>query len=132
MQDLFLKLSSVAGLAAARDPRAYVFRTAIHLAFDWRRSRRPAEPIVTEPAAGAQSALDGLIQAEELEQILDAMQELSAQSRQVLILHYLQHQDYAEIAEQMGKTAHQVRGLCAKGLTGLRGILGPAATDVER
>jgi RNA polymerase sigma factor (sigma-70 family) len=63
-----------------------------------------------------------LIEVEELDRILDAMQRLSELSRRVVVLHYVERQDYAQIAQELGKTEHQVRGLCHKGLTKLRAI----------
>jgi RNA polymerase sigma factor (sigma-70 family) len=95
----------------------------MHLAFDWRRAQRPVEQLRTEAASAAESPLDNLIDAEELEQVLDAMQHLSELSRQALILRYLQRHEYGDIAAQLGKTEHQVRGLCHKGITALRTML---------
>jgi RNA polymerase sigma factor (sigma-70 family) len=129
LQELFLKLRTAEGLARAKNGKAYLFRTAIHLAFDWRRRQRPIESLRIEPADVADSALDRLIDAEELEQILEAMQRISELGRQVLVLRYLQQQEYADIAAQLGKTEHQVRGLCYKALEQLRLILRPAASE---
>jgi RNA polymerase sigma-70 factor (ECF subfamily) len=131
LQELFLKLRRADGFARATDPRAYAFRTAIHLACDWRRTRRVTEPLATEPAVAAASPLDRLVNAEELEQVLDALPSLSELSREVVVLHYLQHQDYAEVARQLGKTEHQVRGLCSRALGQLRARLRPAAQQSE-
>jgi RNA polymerase sigma factor (sigma-70 family) len=132
MQELFLKLRSADGLARADNRKAYLFRTAIHLAFDWRRTRRLTESLPTDATARTESPLECLIDAEELKQVLDSMQNLSELSRQVLVLRYLQHQDYPEIAEQLGKTEHQVRGLCSKALGQLRTVLQPMASKPDK
>ena len=126
LQELFLKLQDAAGLAGAANRTAYVFRAAIHLAFDWRRAQRPTAPLRIDPESSAAAPLDRLIDAEELEQVLIAMEDLSELSRQVLVLRYLQQQDYREIARQLDKTEHQVRALCSKALEQLRTILQPA------
>jgi RNA polymerase sigma factor (sigma-70 family) len=125
LQDLFLKLRQAEGLRRATDPKAYLFRAAIHLACDWRRARRETEPLRTELPQVDESPLDRLIDWEELEQVLDALPSLSELNRQVLLLRYLQHQEYDDIARQLGKTNHQVRGLCAKALSQLRDMLQP-------
>jgi hypothetical protein len=39
----------------------------------------------------------------------------------------LQHQEYGKIAQEMGKTEHQVRGLCHKAISQLQAILRPVA-----
>lgn len=128
LQDLFLKLDSASGFHLARDRRAFAFRAAMNLAFDWRRKQRPAGTLSVDPASHADSALDRLIHAEELEQVLDAMQYLPGLCREVVVLRHLQHQEYPEIASQLGKSEHQVRALYAKGLGQLRSLLGEAAT----
>ena len=132
LQELFLKLERADGFAHAANRRAYAFRTAIHLAFDWRRRQRPMEPLAQEPALAVAPPLDRLIDAEELDQVLEAMTQLSDLGRQVVVLHYLQQQDYAAIAAQFGKTEHQVRGLCSKALAQLRAILRPAASEPDK
>jgi len=128
LQELFLKLRNAEGFGRADNRKAYVFRTAIHLAFDWREKQRLAEPLRIEPAAPVESPLDRLIIAEQLEQVLDAMENLSELGRRVIVLRYLQHQEYAEIGQQVGKTEHQVRGLCHKAIGQLQALL-RQATD---
>jgi RNA polymerase sigma factor (sigma-70 family) len=123
LQELFLKLRAAKGFAAAANQKGYALRSAIHLAFDWRKAQRPVEQLRTEPASASRSPLDHLIDADELEQVLDAMQHLSELSRQALVLRYLQHHEYGDIAAQLGKSEHQVRGLCHKGITVLRSML---------
>jgi RNA polymerase sigma factor (sigma-70 family) len=131
LQELFLKLRRSRGFARATDRKAYAIRAAVHLAFDWRRTRRMTEPLASDPPGVAGSPLERLVDLEELDRILDAMQKLSELSRQVLVLHYVEHQDYARIAEQLGKTEHQVRGLCHKGLTKLRKVFRMPANEPE-
>jgi RNA polymerase sigma factor (sigma-70 family) len=126
LQELFLKLREADGFASAANRKAYVFQTAIHLAFDWRRRQRPTESLCEEPTIVSAAALDRLIDAEEMEQVLEAMRQLSELGRHVLVGRYLQFQDYGEIALELGKTEHQVRGLCHKALGQLRLILRPA------
>jgi RNA polymerase sigma-70 factor (ECF subfamily) len=132
LQELFLKLRHNEGMAQATNPRAYLFRTAMNLAFDWRRSQRPTEPLDHEPVARTQAPIDLLIDAEDWEQILDALPQVSELSRQALVLRYLQRQDYAEIATQLDRTEHQVRGLCARGLEQLRSLLRPPSRPHEQ
>ena len=132
LQDLFLKLQRADGFARAANRRAYAFRAAVHLAFDWRRARRPTQPLAAEPAVAADTPLDRLIDAEELERVLDAVAQLPDLGRQVVVLHYLQQQEYATIARQLGKTDHQVRALCSKALAQLRTALQPAGAPDKR
>jgi RNA polymerase sigma-70 factor (ECF subfamily) len=124
LQDLFLRLRSSTGFARAADRKGYAFRTAVNLAFDWRRSRREPESLQIEPPAGGSSPLEHMIDREDLEQVLDAMDRITPLGREVLVMRFLQHADYAAIAQQVGKTEHQVRGICSKALGQLRAELG--------
>jgi len=127
LQELFLKLRGSPGFAKATNRKAYLFQSAINLAFDWRRAQRlTTETLVTEPPGPTESPLERMIDAEQMEHVVDAMQHLSELSRQVIVLHYLQQKDYAEIAPQLGKTEHQVRGICHKALERLQTLLQPA------
>jgi RNA polymerase sigma-70 factor (ECF subfamily) len=132
MQELFLRLQSADGFARAANRKAYVFRTAIHLAFDWRRARRPTQLLRMEPASPAEPALAHLIDVEEREQVLEALHYLSELGRQVVVLRYLQQHGYAQIAEQVDKTEHQVRGICYKALEQLREHFRPLDSEPEK
>jgi len=130
MQDLFIKLSRSSGpnhKAGTWD--AYARKAAINLAFDWRRGRRHDAlqqlEQVPEPVSNDNSPLGGLIRSEELQETLDAIGRLKKASREALIRRYIQQESYDHIAEQMGKTSHQVRALCSRGLNQLRVTLGP-------
>jgi RNA polymerase sigma factor (sigma-70 family) len=126
-QDLFLRLHHSAGFQQAANRKAYVFRTAINLAVDWRRTSPPrVQSLGSDPPAAEDSPLQQLIDSEDIERILDALVELPTLSGTVVVLRYLHQEDYASIAKQVNKTEHQVRALCAKGLAELRDLMQPA------
>ena len=128
MQELFIKLSNSSGLDKVANWGAYARRAAINLAFDWRRSRKRT-PLgldqVHEPASNDNSPLSKLIQTEELEEILNTIGRINGPSREAFVMRYIQQQSTDDIAEQLGKTPHQVRALCYKVLSHLRDVLGP-------
>lgn len=127
MQELFIKLSNIGGLHKVQNWTAYAQRATINLAFDWWRRQKPACLSlidVREPASNDNSPLSKLIHTEELQQILNAIGRLKRSSRQALVMRYIQQQPYDDIAEQMGKTPHQVRALCHKAINRLRDLLG--------
>jgi RNA polymerase sigma factor (sigma-70 family) len=130
LQELVVRLSQSDGFRQADDSLRYARRAAIHLAFDWHRRRKRSgkiEGLLKEPAAAAASPLNMLIAREDYEQILASMKELSALSRTCLVLHYIEHLSYSEIAEQLGKSPHQVRGVCHKGIRRLQQLMGVTA-----
>ncbi|GAF75353.1 unnamed protein product, partial [marine sediment metagenome] len=96
-------------------------------AFDWRRGQKQV-PLrldqVHEPASNDNSPLSKLIRTEELEETLNAIGRVSGPCREAFVMRYIQQQSTDDIAEQLGKTPHQVRALCYKVLSHLRDVLG--------
>jgi RNA polymerase sigma-70 factor, ECF subfamily len=128
LQDLFLKLQGAKDQGRIDCWYAYARRTAINLAFDWRRrqaSRRACSlDVLAERASETAGPLSKLIVSEEFEQVLAAIDRLSGASREVFVMRYLQQNSYEEIAEQLGKTVHQARALCFRAMSTLREVLG--------
>lgn len=132
LQDLFLRLQASPNFGRATNPAAYVFRTAMNLALDWRRSLRKSTALPDDLPGEWELPIDRMIELEALEQVLEALPELPELGRQIVVLRYLQHQDYSRIAEQLGKTEHQVRGLCHKALSQLRSMLNSMPSKPEK
>jgi RNA polymerase sigma-70 factor (ECF subfamily) len=134
MQELFIRLYQSRGFEKARDPLAYAYRTAINLAFEWRRSRKINFRSLDEgcvPAGGCASALGTMIRTEELEQLLDATSKLSGLARDVVVMHYIEQQPYEEIGRRLGKKPQHLRSVAAKAVAKLRQLLAvePATSD---
>jgi RNA polymerase sigma-70 factor (ECF subfamily) len=127
MQELVVRLSQSDGFQQADDSFAYARRAAIHLAFDWRRqgkSRRKTGPLAEEPVVPAPNLLGNLVDHEELEQVLVALERLSTLSRNCLVLHYIEQLSYLEVADQLDVTPHQVRAACHKGIRRIQKLIG--------
>ncbi|MFL5340175.1 MAG: RNA polymerase sigma factor [Gemmataceae bacterium] len=125
LQELFLKLRTSAGFRDAADPAAFAMRAAVNLVFDWRRKcRRRREVSAVPDMPTTPDPLAKLVQREELDQVLIALTELSESARLCLVLRHLEQLATDDIARQLGKTPHQVRALCAKGVARLRQRLG--------
>jgi len=127
MQELFIKLSHSRGPNKVTNWDAYARKAAVNLAFDWRRSRRRAEPRleqVREQNPNGESPLGRLIRSEELQETLNAIERLNKSARQVVVLRYIQQKSYDDIAGELGKSSHHVRALCSRAMSRLRDILG--------
>ncbi|MBX7071798.1 MAG: sigma-70 family RNA polymerase sigma factor [Pirellulales bacterium] len=127
MQELFCKLAQDKRCASARDPAAYAVRMGMNLAFDYRRAQRRMRTAETAAAPSAEampSPLGQLVQREELRRMLDAIDQLPVESREVIVLRYLERQDYTTIADQLDKSPHHVRAVCHRALSRLRDLLG--------
>jgi len=128
MQDLFLKLHDVKNQGGVDCWHAYARRTAINLAFDWRRRQKIRRTCsldgMLECASEDRAPLGRLIASEELEQVLAAIGRLHGASREAFVMRYVQQDSYEEIAGQLGKTVHQVRALCFRAMSTLRSVCG--------
>ncbi|MBN2315149.1 MAG: sigma-70 family RNA polymerase sigma factor [Sedimentisphaerales bacterium] len=134
MQDLFIKLESSRGLDKATNRRAYARRAAINLAFDWRRTHQRSVlrlKRIDRHVSNDESPLTQLIHSEELSGTLDALGQLKKTSREALVMRYIQQEPYERIAEQMGKTSHQVRAICSRAIQHLRRIVGSNNHEVK-
>lgn len=126
LQELFIKLWNSKAFDKAKNPLAYAYRTAINLAFDWRRrqqiTRQPLEQNcrVTDDES---SALRKMIQDEELEQVLNATSRLNELARDVVVMRYIEQDSYEKIAERLGKKPQHIRSVCAKAMAQLRELL---------
>lgn len=127
MQELFLKLNGAKDQGGIDCWYAYARRTAINLAFDWRRRQaiRRSRSLdgLPERASDDGAPLGKLIQSEEVEQVLAAIARLSGASREAFVMRYVQQDSYEDIAEQLGKTVHQARALCFRAMSKLRDVL---------
>lgn len=130
LQELFLRLWNSNGFDGARDPFAYAYRTAVNLAFEWRRGHKTALPLQegNDLVADGPSALGKMIRAEELEEALDATARLSDLARDVVVMRYIEQASYDEIGQRLGKKPQYLRSVCAKAMAELREML---ASDDE-
>jgi RNA polymerase sigma-70 factor (ECF subfamily) len=126
MQELFIKLSTSRAFDRAENPFAYAYKAAANLAFDWRQKRRRQHISlidVREPASNANSPLSKLAQKEQLQQVLDAIGQLTELLRQAFVMRHIQQNSYQEIAQMLGRDQHHVRVLCSRAMTQLRSLL---------
>ncbi|MCP4613543.1 MAG: RNA polymerase sigma factor [Planctomycetes bacterium] len=123
LQELFIKLWNSSGFDKADDPFAYAYRAAINLAFEWRRKQKRIYQISQENCPAPKdnpSALGKMIQAEELEQVLNAASKLTDLARDVVVMRYIEQDSYEEIGRRLGKKPQYMRALCSKAITELR------------
>ncbi len=126
MQELFIRLSNSHGFDKAKDRFAYAYRTAMNIAFDWRRRSKPrCQPLNDDctVATNEPSVVTELVQAEELAEVLDAVGQLSELDRNVVVMHYIEQQPYEHVAKRLGKKPSHVRSVSSKAIAKLRELL---------
>jgi RNA polymerase sigma factor (sigma-70 family) len=128
LQELFLKLSRSSGFKTAPNQEAYLLRSAIHIAFDWRKQNRRLVSLedskieITQPGM---SPADGLVHAELVVKVLQALELLSENDRELLCMRFLEEMSNETLAMHYGVTVHHVRSKCSKAMDRLRRILQP-------
>lgn len=125
MQELFIHLSCSGAFDKAKNPHAYAWKAAVHLAFQWRRRKKPVSlpesfPL-EDPYAGADE--QRMIQEEQLQRVLDITASFKELARQVIVMRFIEQHSYEEMADRLGKKPDYLRALCSKSLTRLRTIL---------
>lgn len=123
LQELFLRLSRRAWLPGDERLPGYARRTAMRLAFDWRRRQRRArlgDFGELDAAGGEPPPEQRLERSEEIERVLAELERLPRLAREAVALRYLEQRSFDEIGQTLGRTAKQARALCAKGLGRLR------------
>lgn len=124
MQELFIRLFQIQNLKQIENLQAYASRIAINLAFDRRRKQRFFKPVPdSQTDSKTPQVCLRLIQKEELEQILNAAELLTGQTRECFVLRYIEQMDHGQIAERTQKNAQQVRALCSKAIRRIRQIV---------
>ncbi len=111
---------------------AWLFRIAHNLAMDHFRAGRRWQPVedVPEPVALVeQSAEDRAIQAIGQESLLELIEQLSLDQKQVLTLKFVFNFSNAEAATILGKTEGAIKSLQHRALVSLQKRLGPAAAS---
>ena len=132
MQELFIRLSGSSGFDKARDPAAYAWRAAMNLAFEWRRKSRLKFQRLDElalPASNECGPLASMVRAEELGEVLDAVERLRGLAREVIVMRYIEQESYEKIAGRLGKKPQHVRSVSSKALGRLRELLAVKKDD---
>lgn len=126
MQELFINLSQSRGFGNAANPGGYAYRTAIHLAFNWRRSHKPGTKPVDLgeiPIGETESPLAKLAGDEELQRVLEALRRLPEPQRAAVVMRYIQQESDKAISEQIGRSPKHVRALRHRAIASLRRLL---------
>ena len=126
LQELFLRLLKSQSLSAAQSPEAYLFRSAINLAFDWRKQQHNLTEVSLhdrDVPARDSSPIDQMIVDETTTTVLEAMTGLPEQDRDLISLRFIQGESNEWIAGHLGSTPHVIRSRCSKAVARLRTLI---------
>src|SRR5262245_31711949 len=124
LQDVWLDVfRAVARLADAGAFRAWLYRIARDRALREHRKRRPPPRPLQEVDAPDGRAEEPPFTAEDVERIHAALEEVSAEHREVLVLRFVEGMTYEEIARVVGCQVGTVRSRLHYAKRVLRGVL---------
>lgn len=112
--------------------RVFVLAIARSSVIDWLRTRRedvPVDELAGSIADGAESALDQMVRGERTVLVRRALLEISATSRDVLMLRYGDGLSHADIAELLGIRVDAVKQRASRALRELEDVVKKIASQ---
>ena len=106
-------------------PRAYARRVLVNLAVDGARGRARRRSELEPEALASAIAVDPLPALETRAELLQALGQLPARQRAVLVLRYFNDLTEAQVAEVLGCAPGTVKSSASRGLARLREALQP-------
>lgn len=106
-------------------PRAYARRILVNLAVDGARGRARRRSELEPGAAASSIAIDPLPALATRAELLQALGQLPARQRAVLVLRYFNDLTEAQVAEVLGCPPGTVKSSASRGLARLRAALQP-------
>lgn len=106
-------------------PRAYARRVLVNLAVDGARGRARRRGELEPEALASAIAVDPLPALEARAELLQALGQLPARQRAVLVLRYFNDLTEAQVAEVLGCAPGTVKSSASRGLARLRAALQP-------
>jgi RNA polymerase sigma-70 factor (sigma-E family) len=106
-------------------PRAYVRRIMVNLALDGARGRARRRSELESEACASPILVDPLTGIDTRAELLQALGELPARQRAVLVLRYFNDLTEAQVAEVLGCSPGTVKSSASRGLARLREALQP-------
>lgn len=113
----------------------WIARTTRNLAIDWQRRRQHSSSLVANlptgempmdpPDLSASTPRDQIAQAEEHAMIWQSLEQLPADQREIILLHYMEDLNLSEIAERCGGHRTTVSRNLARALRRMRGMMEP-------
>jgi len=134
MQETFLKLIDVVDMVRMTNVRAYLYRIARNLVTDSYRSKSKQETVALDAAYDIESVQGpGVIEAGvDLLILGDALKDLRADWREIVILRHVESLSHKEIAQIIGRTSTYVRVNLHRATKALNSHFNSSAEDDQK
>ncbi|HYA34377.1 MAG TPA: sigma-70 family RNA polymerase sigma factor [Candidatus Binataceae bacterium] len=130
VQEAFIRASRTSESTPVRDMRAWMMAIVRNTAYTWIKRNRPAweTEISTDPASVRDPSTDENLEADAIRRadrraVIEAMEELALEFREVIVLREFEDFSYREIAEAIGAPIGTVMSRLARARANLRRIL---------
>jgi RNA polymerase sigma-70 factor (sigma-E family) len=110
-------------------PRAYARRILVNLALDGQRGRARRRSELEPSAATSATAFDPLAAIDARAELLEALAQLPARQRAVIVLRYFNDLTETQVAELLGCSPGTVKSSASRGLARLRAALQPVHSN---
>jgi RNA polymerase sigma-70 factor (sigma-E family) len=110
-------------------PRAYARRILVNLALDGARGRARRRSELDQERAAVPLAVDPLSALDTRAELVQALGQLPARQRAVLVLRYFNDLTEAQVADVLGCSPGTVKSSASRGLARLRETLQPVALE---
>lgn len=134
-QETYLRLASVPAAQRISYPRAFLFRTALNLAFDYVRRRKTQRALASPGNLAAtlptpqDSPEQAVFDRQRLALFRQTLEALPPRCREVFILHKVKGLSYAEIAARLGVSQSAVEKHLMRALARCRSALQEQQTE---
>jgi RNA polymerase sigma-70 factor, ECF subfamily len=129
-QEAMLRAFRFYGGFRGGNARSWLLRIVRNTTYTWRQANRVPERMTefdeelqTLPLARAVDAEEALLRVESAKPLRKAMEQLTAEHREILILREMEEMSYKEIAEVTGAPIGTVMSRLARARNGLRALL---------
>ncbi|MDQ4115452.1 MAG: RNA polymerase sigma factor [Actinomycetota bacterium] len=110
-QDVVIQLwTALAGFAGESSFTTWLYRVVVNRCLSTVRRRRPTRPILDADAPAVAGADDEVVARQRARAVMDAVAELPADQRAVLVLHQFEGLTYEEVATILRLSEPTVRG----------------------
>lgn len=106
--------------------QAYVSRMVYTSCMDLHRKEKPTEEL-PEEIPQQDTVLDIILDRQQREQLLGAIDQLPKRQKDAVLLHYMGEHSQRHVAQMLGTTEKGIERLLARGRKNLRDLLPPAA-----
>ena len=141
MQELYIRIIRLKSQGEIRSPKAYLFRIAANLAYEYRLQRQASPPLISlelwlaeseeehMPPASPDNPETRAVTAQEVATLVRSLGELSPKIQAAVLLHHHDGYTCEEISLKLKVVPHRVKKYLVKGIARCRAAMNEAVAE---